>query len=155
MRLLGRRRIALVLGVAAQAPQVSAPPIIRKRVRFKIPRPSAARAKIQIHRPGDTSRAIVRFLRRIKTQRRHKPIRRAQPLGGRFEGKQNPIIRVLREIGRMRRKIQQRLRFRPRPEEIPPTAPLPTKSIVRGQIMVAGAEEAHIYVAGAKRGEVQ
>lgn len=98
---------------------------------------------------------VVRRRIRIKQPYTQK-VHRAPAPGGRFEGKQGPIIRMLQAVGRMRRKTQQRLRFRPRPEEVPPSQVEPTvKAVSRGEIQTAGAEEAHIYVAGAKRGEVQ
>lgn len=72
-----------------------------------------------------------------------------------FVGKQGPIIRMLKAVQRVRRKIQQRLRWKPI-EEIPPiVAPqVFVHAIPRGTVLTAGAVEATIFTAGAKRGRV-
>lgn len=96
---------------------------------------------------------------RIKPKQRIRPkIRRAVlPPVPTFVGKQGPIPRFLKAVLRMRRHMLARLRWKPRPEFIPPVivVPSPGHAIDRGSIYSAGAVEGSIYSAGSKRGWVE
>lgn len=70
------------------------------------------------------------------------------------EGKVFVFGRILKAINRMRRKMQQRLRWKPR--EIPPEITPPTAVISnpRGSVFSAGSLVGDIFSAGTKRGSV-
>jgi hypothetical protein len=62
---------------------------------------------------------------------------------------------MLKAVGRMRRAIQMRLRWKPRPEFIPPIIVPPVEhAVARGSVYSGGVVEASVYSAGSKRGEV-
>lgn len=118
------RRVVHVLGFTQQANNLTHPPVRRPLVRFKPPKKPA--------------------IRRILVP--------ATP----FVGKQGPIARMLKAVQRARRHIQARLRWKPRPEEFPPiiVPTAPVHAIPRGDVFTAGAVEAAVFTAGAKRGKV-
>lgn len=127
---------------------------LRRRVNKKPARPGLARPKIVLKRQQQAGHAIVRALRKIQRPQRIQPTKRAPAPGGRFEGKQGPIRRLLKAIQRMREGMQRRLLFRPK--EIPPIiVPQPiVHAISRGEIVTAGAVEGDVTTAVAVRGEV-
>ena len=73
-----------------------------------------------------------------------------------FVGKQGPIlVKLLKAVQRIRLRFQARMRWKPF-EEIPPIV-VPqdfVHAIPRGSVFTAGAVEAAIYTAGAKRGRI-
>lgn len=117
------------------------------------------------------ARRVVQVLGAAQATVTHPPIRRQianakpkrapaihralLPSAPTFVGKQGPIIRALRAVQRMRRRMRERLRWKPI-EEIPPIV-VPqvfVHAIPRGTVLTAGAVEATIFTAGAKRGRV-
>ena len=144
-------KIPLTRGGFVKAP-------IRRRYQFRVRR-RIVRARM-VMTFGVTAQqtfgqAFARSLRRRAVQRHAQPLRRVPAPGGRFEGKQGPIQRMLKAVARMRRAMQARLRWKPRPEFIPPVIPgVPVHAIPRGTIQSAGAEAGSIFSAGSKRGKV-
>lgn len=137
-------------------PAVGSPVIVRAarralRVRRRI------RRRIQ-HVGGTFTGRTAAQPRRIARQRRrilHRAFR-PKPPGSVFTPTFGGVFpRIHKAIQRMRRAMQARLRWKPRPEEIPPTfAGTTVFADTRGTIYSAGVTEASVYSGGSRRGTV-
>lgn len=96
-------------------------------------------------------RPPVRFKPHIQPRVKH-----ILPPDAPFVGKDTILIRMLRAVQRARRHIHARLRWQLLPESVPPVVvpSAPVHAVPRGTVLTAGAVEATIFTAGAKRGRV-
>jgi hypothetical protein len=149
-RVVRRIRRALVLGKA------SASSVFVRAIRRAVAHRRAVHRRIPI--PGTSAQgrtgviARRRLIRKIKARYRQQ---KTQPPGTKFTGKTGVLGRVLKAIGRMRRQMQKRLRWKPReiPPEITPPSTQP-HATPRGSVFSAGSVAGDIYSAGSKRGSI-